>query len=148
MNKYNLRWQTLRISLKQVPLQHKLEAVLNFYNKYKSQANQERTINYLKGLYISVKDPTILQFINLIKNVKWNQKDTDINISDVDTKQLTKLYRDLYNRNRKWLNNNYRNKALNDFLELLYNELTVRQITVKKNFDIFPTGKSVHKFIF
>jgi hypothetical protein len=58
------------------------------------------------------------------------------------------LYKDLYNRNSKWLKNNYRNKDLNDFLYLLYNELHNRNTIVKKNFDIIPVDKSTHKFIF
>jgi hypothetical protein len=72
----------------------------------------------------------------------------DIDINNVCTQDLVKLYKDLYNRNSKWLKNNYRNKDLNDFLCLLYNELHNRNIIVKKNFDIIPYGKSTHKFIF
>ena len=75
-------------------------------------------------------------------------QDVDIDINNVCTQDLVKLYKDLYNRNSKWLKNNYRNKDLNDFLLLLYNELHNRNIIVKKNFDIIPHDKSTHKFIF
>ena len=148
MYKYNLMWQLLRMEIKQTSLDNKLEKLLCFYQQYPSKENQDRIINYLKGLYISNKHPNILQCIDQIKSITSNVQDVDIDINNVRTQDLVKLYKDLYNRNNKWLKNNYRNKDLNDFLCLLYNELYNRNIIVKKNFDIIPQDKSTHKFIF
>jgi hypothetical protein len=148
MYKYNLLWQLLRIKIKQTSLDNKLEKLLCFYQQYPSKENQDRITNYLKGLYISNKHTNILQCIHHIKSIIPNAQDVDIDINNVCTQDLVKLYKDLYNRNSKWLKNNYRNKDLNNFLYLLYNELHNRNTIVKKNFDIIPVDKSTHKFIF
>ena len=148
MYKYNLMWQLLRMKIKQTSLDNKLEKLLYFYQQYPSKENQDRINNYLKGLHISNKHPNILQCINQIKLIIPNVQDVDIDVNNVCTQDLVKLYKDLYNRNNKWLKNNYRNKDLNDFLYLLYNELHNRNIIIKKNFDIIPHDKSTHKFIF
>ena len=148
MYKYNLMWQLTRMDMKGASLDDKLAAMLQFYLDYPSLENQDRVVNYLKGVYVNCKETKVLDYIAAIQAVSATMPDTDISIDGVPTKQLTLLYKDLFSRNKKWLKTNYRNSDLNDFIERLYTELTKRDVELEKNFDIIPEGKSTHKFIF
>lgn len=149
--KYNLNWQLTRVKNRKVSLEDKLNNVISFLCKYPSEENKERVLNYLKGLelgYKNIEDRARVRSIyNLLKDKKCKDKDIDIPINEIDTKQLLYLYKDLYNRNKRWLDNNYRNDDLNEFLDVLYNELTNRNEKVEK-LDIYPVGKSKQKFIY
>ena len=92
--KYNLMWQLLRMEIKQTSLDNKLEKLLCFYQQYPSKENQDRINNYLKGLYVSNKHPNILQCIDQIKSIIPNVQDADIDINNVCTQDLVKLYKD------------------------------------------------------
>ena len=150
--KYNLNWQLARINNKKVDLSTKLYNMRNFLNKYPSIENKERVLNYLKGLELGYKTleqrAMVRSTYNLLRDKVCNNKEVDISIENVDNKQLMTLYKDLYNRNEKWLKDNYRNTDLNEFLEYLYLELNKRNIKVDSNFNILPTSRSTYKFIF
>lgn len=150
--KYNLNWQLARINNKKVDLSTKLYNMRNFLNKYPSIENKERVLNYLKGLELGYKTLEQRAMVrctyNLLKDKLCNNNDVDISVENVTDKQLTILYKDLYNRNEKWLKDNYRNTHLNEFLEYLYLELNKRNIKVDSNFNILPKGRNTYKFIF
>ena len=85
---------------------------------------------------------------NFLKDKQCNELDVEINIENVETKDLMLLYKDLFKRNEKWLNNNYRHEDQNKFLEFLYKELSKRGEKLDKNFDIYPVGKNKQKFLY
>ena len=152
MNKYNLNWQLTRVQNKKLNLSDKLYKIRIFLSAYPSLENKERVLNYLKGLelgYKTIQERSMVHSTyNLLKEKQCNEPDVDINIENVETKDLKILYKDLYNRNQKWLDNNYRHEGQNTFLEKLYTELEKRGEKLNKNFDIYPTGKSKQKFLY
>lgn len=150
--KYNLNWQLTRVQNKKLNLSDKLHRIRIFLSAYPSLENKERVLNYLKGLelgYKTIQERSMVHSTyNFLKEKECNEPDVDINIENVETKDLKILYKDLYNRNQKWLDNNYRHESQNKFLEKLYIELEKRGEKLNKNFDIYPTGKSKQKFIY
>ena len=150
--KYNLNWQLTRVQNKKLNLSDKLYKIRIFLAAYPSPENKERVLNYLKGLelgYKTIEQRSMVRYTyNILKEKKCIEKDIDINIKNVETKDLKILYKDLFNRNQKWLDNNYRHESQNKFLEKLYIELEKRGEKLKKNFDIYPTGKSKQKFLY
>ena len=152
MNKYNLNWQLTRVQNKKLNLSDKLYKIRIFLSAYPSLENKERVLNYLKGLelgYKTIQERSMVHSTyNLLKEKQCNELDVDINIENVETKDLKILYKDLYNRNQKWLDNNYRHEEQNTFLEKLYTELEKRGEKLNKNFDIYPTGKNRQKFLY
>ena len=150
--KYNLNWQLTRIQNKKLNLSEKLYKIRIFLSAYPSLENKERVLNYLKGLelgYKTIQERSMVHSTyNFLKEKECNEPDVDINIENVETKDLKILYKDLYNRNQKWLDNNYRHESQNKFLEKLYIELEKRGEKLQKNFDVYPTGKSKQKFIY
>lgn len=151
--KYNVLWQLVRVyNKKEKYLQNKLQNVMAFLYRYPSAENRERVLNYLEGLALGYRDPILRSTVYHCRDeayrFKPKEKDIDIPLFSVETNKLLLLYNDLYDRNKKWLANNYRNRDLNDFLRKLYIELQNRDIEVDKNFDIYPKGKSKHKFVY
>ena len=150
--KYNLNWQLTRVQNKKLNLSEKLYKIRIFLSAYPSLENKERVLNYLKGLelgYKTIQERSMVHSTyNFLKEKECNEPDVDINIENVETKDLKILYKDLYNRNQKWLDNNYRHESQNKFLEKLYIELEKRGEKLQKNFDIYPTGKSKQRFIY
>ena len=150
--KYNLNWQLTRVQNKKLNLSEKLYKIRIFLSAYPSLENKERVLNYLKGLelgYKTIQERSMVHSTyNFLKEKECNEPDVDINIENVETKDLKILYKDLYNRNQKWLDNNYRHESQNKFLEKLYIELEKRGEKLQKNFDVYPTGKSKQKFIY
>lgn len=150
-DKYNLLWQLTRVkNKKEEYLGNKILNVIMFLNKYPSQENKDRVINYLKGVKLAYKNfqDAISTHIEEASEIKVKIKDTDIKIEAANTDDLLFLYKDLFERNRKWLKDNYRNFDLNEFLIKLYKELLKRDVKVNKNFDIYPKEKSIHKFLY
>lgn len=151
VSKYNILWQLTRVqNKKEKNLEFKLQNVLAFLYRYPSAENKERILNYLKGLKLGykTKNDIIDKCFNEINNIETSNKDIDIPLFSVDSEKLLYLYKDLYQRNEKWLRDNYRNFELNEFLIKLYKELQKRNVKVNKNYDIYPKEKSKHKFIF
>ena len=152
MNKYNLNWQLIRVENKKLSLPDKLHKIRIFLSAYPSPENKERVLNYLKGLELGYKTLEqkcmVISTYNLLKEKECKETDIDIDIKNIKTKDLLFLYKDLYKRNEKWLNNNYRHEEQNKFLEFLYRELEKRGEKVDKNFDIYPAGKNKQKFIY
>lgn len=150
--KYNLNWQLTRIQNKKLNLSDKLYKIRKFLFAYPSLENKERVLNYLKGLELGYKTMEqrvmVRSTYNFLKEKECNELDIDINIEKVETRDLKLLYKDLYNRNQKWLDNNYRHESQNKFLEKLYIELDKRGEKLKKNFDVYPKGKSKQKFLY
>lgn len=150
--KYNLRWQIRRINNKKIDLFLKLQNMLSFVLTYSSYENKERVLNYLKGLKLAYKTEyeknLIQETYDKIEKMSCTMEDDDILMQDVDTKTLITLYKDLYKRNDKWLKKNYKNKDLNSFLEVLYNELLARNEFMNKNFDTPVFGDPDFEFLF
>ena len=151
--KYNVLWQLVRVqNKKEKYLQNKLHNVMAFLYRYPSAENRERVLNYLEGLALGYRDALLRDAVYHCRDeayrFKPKEKDVDIPLYSVDTDKLILLYNDLYKRNAKWLENNYRNIDLNHFLIDLYNELQKRSVNVDKNFDIYPKGKPKQKFLY
>ena len=152
-SKYNLLWQLTRVKNKKEKfLKNKLDNIVSFLYSYPSIDNKNRILNYLNGLELGYKDFLSRDIVRRcyiqISEFKPTKKDIDISIKDINTVDLLFLYNDLYKRNEQWLKNNYRHEEQNKFLEKLYKELKKRNIKVNKNFDIIPTGKMRHRFIY
>ena len=152
MNKYNLNWQLTRVQNRKLNLTDKLHKIRIFLSAYPSPENKERVLNYLLGLekgYKTIEQRAMVRSTyNFLKDKQCNEADVEINIENVETKDLILLYKDLFKRNEKWLNNNYRHEDQNKFLEFLYKELSKRGEKLDKNFDIYPIGKNKQKFLY
>ena len=156
VTKYNLKWQVTRIlNKKEKCVDDKIRNVIRFYLENKNYHNWERIYNYLEGLDKGYSKILYYEHDRINYALNWlnsnrsdNMNDSDILFSDVDVKILIDLYKDLYKRNQKWLDKNYRNVELNDYLEKLFDFLNSKGIELMKNFNIHPTGINTHKFFF
>lgn len=152
MNKYNLNWQLTRAENRKLSLSDKLYKIRIFLSAYPSPENKERVLNYLQGLELGYKTiekrAMVRHTYNFLKEKECKEPDVDIDIKNIETKDILFLYKDLYKRNQKWLNNNYRHEEQNKFLEFLYKELEKRGEKVNKNFDVYSTGRNKQKFIY
>jgi len=116
--KYDLEWQFFRNSLKNKKEPQKRIMIENFLSNSPSNEDKERLINYTKGCFY--KEAITAFYINLIENTPALQISKPVkNLYDYSIKERKLLYKDLFNRNKKWLKKGYFNKDLNLFIDEL-----------------------------
>ena len=135
ITKYNLKWQMVRSRIKgpNTSLDDKIEAVNNYYNSEKTVDAYERVLNYLEGLQLGYKgkDQKAVNFINtVIMNYKTINTENLIkepngfitfeDASKYSFEERYNLWKDLFLRNKKWLEKGYIQKEINDFMDVLY----------------------------
>ena len=172
ITKYNLKWQMIRASIKgsDTTLEEKLSKVNSYFNEEKTIDAYERVLNYLEGLQMGYKgkDPDA---VNIIQNEIDQYR--SINTAELTKEQngfitfedATKysfkdrynLWRDLFIRNKKWLEKGYIQKEINDFMDILYhlfkqnNEELDRAYSYEKLQQLRKeagTKENTHKFFF
>jgi len=134
ITKYNLKWQIIRSNIKGagVPLENKLKTVNSYFEEEQTQDAYERVLNYLEGLQMGYrgKNQEAVDRIDL-ETVKYRQmdpstltKETNSFISLQDAvaysyEDRSRLWKDLFTRNKKWLEKGYIQKEINDFMDVL-----------------------------
>lgn len=140
ITKYNLKWQIVRSSIKgpSVSLEEKINAVNTYFNSEKTKDAYERVLNWLEGLQLGYKgkpQDAVDKIEAEIKNYEAMNtasllKSSDEFITFKDAIQYSfedryVLWKDLFNRNKKWLQKGYHQKEINDFMDVL-NQLFVQ----------------------
>ena len=136
ITKYNLKWQIVRSQIKgsSVLLDQKLKKVNDYFDSEKTIDAYERVLNYLEGLQLGYKGK-VPDAVDLIQKEidKYRQMNTDDLLKEPDGfitfKDASKydfdtrytLWKDLFLRNKKWLQNGYHQKEINDFMDVLNN---------------------------
>lgn len=134
ITKYNLKWQLLRVSIKgpEIPLNTKIDKVLNYFNEEYTQDAYERVLNYLEGLQMGYRGKDekavhiIQKYINEFNDIDplelEKEKDSFITFEEAYKYPFDiryELWKDLFKRNEKWLLNGYFQKEINDFMDIL-----------------------------
>ena len=135
ITKYNLKWQMVRASVKgtKVPLESKLKTVNDYFNEEKTKDAHERVLNYLEGLQMGYRgknqeavdriDTEIVKFRTINKDALLKEREGFISLEDATKYSFDdrhRLWKDLFTRNRKWLEKGYIQKEINDFMDVLY----------------------------
>ena len=153
ITKYNLKWQMVRSSIKGplVALNDKIATVNNYFDTERTVDAYERVLNYLEGLQMGYtgKDPRAVSQIGTEIN-RYRNMDTSsllkepsgfIKFEDASRYNFDdrlNLWKDLFLRNRKWLEKGYVQKEINDFMNVL-NQL------FQQNNEILPSAYSYEK---
>lgn len=135
ITKYNLKWQMVRSKVKgsSVDLNNKLKLVNNYFEEEKTIDAYERVLNYLEGLQMGYRGRN-QEAVDIIDKVIQNYRNMNImslkkemnGFIDVSKtrqypyKERLVLWKDLFNRNKKWLQKGYIQKEINDFMDVLY----------------------------
>jgi hypothetical protein len=134
ITKYNLKWQMVRSSIKgsNVPLEDKLDKVNAYFESERTKDAYERVLNYLEGLQMGYKgkdfnavdriETEITKFRGISPHTLPKESDGFINFRDAinySFEDRYHLWKDLFNRNRKWLEKGYHQKEINDFMDVL-----------------------------
>ena len=172
ITKYNLKWQMIRASIKgsDTTLEEKLAKVNSYFNEEKTIDAYERVLNYLEGLQMGYKgkDPDAVNIIqgeidryHSINTSELTKEQNGFITFEDATKYSFKdrynLWRDLFIRNKKWLEKGYIQKEINDFMDILYrlfkqnNEELDRAYSYEKLQQLRKeagTKENTHKFFF
>lgn len=114
-------------------LEDKIKAVNDYFDSEKTIDAYERVLNYLEGLQMGYKgkDPKAVDQIAIWID-KYREMDTSeflkepngfITFSDAVKYPFDDrydLWKDLFIRNKKWLEKGYIQKEINDFMDVLY----------------------------
>jgi hypothetical protein len=170
ITKYNLKWQMVRSKIKgsSVPLNNKLKLVNNYFEEEKTIDAYERVLNYLEGLQMGYRahDQKAVGIIDeLIKKYKdmdtlklKKEMNSFIDVSETQHysyKERLDLWKDLFNRNKKWLQQGYTQKEINDFMDILYLSFADEHIQANYSMDKLENLRrraqkldNTHKFFF
>ena len=170
ITKYNLKWQIVRSKIKGsgVSVDDKLKYVEQYFNEEQSIDSYERVLNYLEGLSLGYKNKDnttynyILHFIEKFKKININnlRKETNDFITPEESvnysyKERLDLWKDLFIRNKKWLEKGYNQKEINDFMDVLYtsfkNELIPSNYSYGKLLNLRSDADKMdntHRFIY
>jgi hypothetical protein len=121
VSKYDVEWQFFRNSLKSKKESQKRILIKNFLKESSSLENKERLVNYIKGCFYD--EPLLIFYINLIEKTQTKPPNPPKDFCDYSSSERIALYRDLFNRNKKWLTKGYYNKDLNLFIDKLSESL-------------------------
>tara|TARA_Y100000593_G_C4272762_1_gene318299 strand:- start:753 stop:1262 length:510 start_codon:yes stop_codon:yes gene_type:complete len=163
ITKYNLKWQCVRVSVKgsKVELSDKISTTMNYLVSEKTIDAKERVLNWLEGLQMGYRKKNqeavdiIDKQIAFVKQIGYDLKEIDdIDIKEIDTKTLQFVYRDLAKRSEKWLVKGYIHKEQESFLDMINDELVLRncEIAWAEKIKILREAaanmKNTHKFFF
>lgn len=137
ISKYDLEWQVIRAKIKgsKVSLEDKIKSARRYYKATRTMDRWERVVNWLEGLergYRGRNQENVERIrieIDAFKHVKDSVKSVlpldvekqEILLQKVSISDLKVLWKDLFIRNKKWLQGGYVNKELNDFMNWIWN---------------------------
>lgn len=173
ISKYELEWQMVRVKVKGAlndknTLHEKFKIIRNYFQETYTYDRWERSYNWLEGFYRGIKRFSCESILLLIEDefAYYNANKPQINVinknfnktfNDYDITLRWKLYKDLFNTNKKWLQGGYFHKECNGFIDELYNSFLEDSIQIKQNYSFeyllqlrsnsFKTLKT-HKFFF
>jgi hypothetical protein len=172
ITKYNLKWQMVRAGIKgtSIPLEAKIKSVNDYFNEEKTKDAHERVLNYLEGLQLGYKgknqeavdriDTEIVKYRAINKDALLKERDSFINLKDAvkySFEDRHRLWKDLFTRNRKWLEKGYFQKEINDFMDVLYSLFKQNNEEVSKAYSFEKLDslrkeankkENTHKFFF
>lgn len=173
ITKYDPDWQIIRVKVKgpTVGLEDKLKIVSQYYNRNKTVDAWERVVNWLEGLSMGYRSSgdnqaisriaTEISFYNGIKpSAKQERLAADTLVSRLSMypySERVQLWRDLFDRNKKWLNKGYRHVEHNEFMDALGRLFVKNRETIPDNVSIekleelrkkSATLDNTHKFFF
>lgn len=135
ITKYNLKWQMIRSKIKgpSVPLKDKIKTVREYFDSEKTKDAYERVLNYLEGLMLGYKGKNedavaqiaqeIMEYYKIDTNKLLKERDSFITFEDATKYSFEErydLWKDLFIRNKKWLEKGYFQKEINDFMDVMY----------------------------
>lgn len=160
VSKYNLEWQILRVNLKNLEFNIRRKLLYLFFNENKTEENCIRILNYLEGLKISsvfkeeIEKEIFYYTMELNKNL-FKEDKIYLDFKKFSFEEKFKLFKDLFNRNKKWLLKGYYHKEQNNFLNLLLQDLLekdLKMIKYKKILDELQKNcsfiENTYKFIY
>mgnify|MGYP003630828843 CR=1 FL=1 len=130
VNKFNIRWQLVRVKAKKIKdVENKIEFVLNFLKKNNSKENFGRIINWLKMARLGYKDTNKRQLLDLAEKIKCDVRDKVNDLSLIISDDLLMVYRDL---NKRKYGFQYKSipKSHIEFVTKLKAELIKREVLV------------------
>lgn len=173
ITKYEPDWQILRAKIKgpMTTLEDKLRLVKFYFDRNRTVDAWERIVNWLQGLqmgYRASNDTPALERIvtELVwyNGIKPSSKELPMT-TEVILKKLQQypfkdrllLWRDLFERNKKWLAKGYNHAEHNIFSDALWQTFVTNHENVPENFDKVKLDdlrkrsanlKNTHKFFF
>ena len=133
ITKYSVKWQLLRASIKgpSTDVSAKIFKALQYLKEENTIDAWERVYNFLEGLqrgYLSHHDFSSIALVECalgkIKNSKPLNKETAVeDKAQLSASPFTErylLYKDLFQRSKKWLIKGYFHKEQEEFIDLLY----------------------------
>lgn len=137
VNKYDLNWQILRVNLKNLNLKDRFNSLYLFFNENKTEENCIRILNYLEGVKISSSFKEDIEKELFYYKQELNKNLIKEEIINLDFKKYSfedkfKLFKDLFNRNKKWLLKGYYHKDQNSFLNTLLYDLLKEDFMMEK----------------
>ncbi len=169
ITKYNIHWQIVRVQLKDVKnIDEKLEKVSHFFINNKTIDNKERVINWLEGLSMGYKASKNMDAILKIESEicryeiievadkEINEISNSAQMKQYERVERKKLWDDLFDRNRKWLNKGYYQEEINLFMDNIYLSFSVlKDPVIEYDYEVLlglreaaKKMKNTHKFFF
>lgn len=153
-----------------IPLKDKISKANNYFNEEKTIDAWERVLNYFEGLQmgyrgkneqaVGIIQKEIDKYREMDKNSLTKESNSFITFEDATRYSFEDrydLWKDLFNRNKKWLEKGYHQKEINDFMDVLYrlfqqnNENLGSIYSFEKLQDLRDKAKDIdntHKFFF
>ena len=122
---------------KNLNLKDRFNSLYLFFNENKTEENCIRILNYLEGVKISssfkedIEKELFYYKQELNKNL-IKEETINLNFKEYSFDEKFKLFKDLFNRNKKWLVKGYYHKEQNNFLNLLSRDLLNENLKVEK----------------
>jgi hypothetical protein len=173
VTKYDPDWQIVRVSVKgpSTSLDDKLRIANEYFARNKTYDAWERVANWLEGLQMGYKaagDTAAIERIaaelsrynGIVPSTKEPQlSDDDViaRLKRYSPQQRLQLWRDLFDRNKKWLAKGYNHGEHNHFMDLMYQVFTAQKENIpssvsKEKLDALrkssATLQNTHKFFF
>jgi hypothetical protein len=163
VNKYDLKWQILRVNLKSLDLGSRFILLHSYFNNNKTIENCVRILNYLEGLKISsifkeeIEEKIFHYKKELSKGLVKNGR-INLNFKEYSFNEKFKLFKDLFNRNKKWLLKGYYHREQNSFINSLLSDLekendkNLKIIRYKEELEVLQKNcafiENTYKFIY
>lgn len=173
ITKYEPEWQMIRVKIKgpTVPLDDKLRIARQYFDRHRTIDAWERVVNWLEGLSMGYRASgdtpaieRIAQEVSQYNGQKPNAKEPALErgaviqkLSQFTYQDRLLLWKDLFDRNKKWLMKGYNHQEHNDFTDALWYVFTVNHervpeaIDMRKLVDLKKQAskiKNTHKFFF
>lgn len=146
ITKYTVEWQIARVRAKKAKkCEDKLEIVKTYFDDKTTYSRFERSYNWTEGLLRGYKDQInkakTAAFLDYLEKNKPQYSSIDLDHDDfsiTEPELIRFLYKDLYKRTQKWLQQGYAHKEQITFLHNLAKECehTLESILNTRSYDI------------